>query len=110
MTSSDSSSGSEEFEKFKNTQQYKEKEQLIVDARLRIARQWILVVVVYYVLRAVFIIFPDFTTEADSHSSMIFTAIELFQLFICMFIVSVVAWTYKNKMDPIKHLLYLQCI
>ena len=27
-----------------------------------------------------------------------------------MFIVATVLWTYKNKMEPIKSLLYLQCI
>jgi hypothetical protein len=69
----------------------------LFERRLIIASGWIWVVVLYYVIRAVLIIFPDMKNhKANETWEVIYTAIELFQLLICLFIVGVVITTYQE--------------
>jgi hypothetical protein len=77
---------------------YLQRQKNIIIKRLIIARGWVWVVIFYYILRAVLIIFPDMKKNDNANDTMevIYTAIELFQLLICLLIVGVVITTYQE--------------
>ena len=59
--SSRSGSGSGDMDtKMKKSESYQERIKILEDNRLMIARQWVMMVCVYYLARAAFIIFPLF--------------------------------------------------
>lgn len=67
------------------------------------ARQWIILGLCYYILRAIIIIFPYWSRETKLER--IFT---ICQAIIAMIVVVIVAQSYKYNLMAIKYALYLQ--
>jgi hypothetical protein len=73
------------------------------DNRLKHARNWLMVALSYYIVRAIFIVFPHFHDR-----DKIVEAIEILQALMSIFIVGGLIISYKyEKLDIIKTLLFI---
>lgn len=79
---------------------------MIMNNRLKISRQWLIVAVSYYLTRAAFIIFP----ESDK-STPFQNVVEVLQAFMMFFIVIVIVHSYKfDELKYVKYLLFIQAV
>lgn len=70
---------------------------------MKLARQWIILGLCYYILRAIIVIFPYWSKESTLQRVFI-----VIQAVVAMLVILIVAQSYKYDLNAIKYGLYMQ--
>ena len=100
-----SSASDMEIDNYQFSCEYKAKQLELYRVRMRKARLWVLIVFSYYILRAVLVIYPKYSKFDDFTK---FTVIV--QTSISVFLVGLMIYSMKVKIDHFYWALYIQAI